>query len=278
MNSFGVEKAVTIRMPSTANLMIDSSDRDEARYPSPFDFQINKPQNTQTGFFTRIGVTEVVLTWLEPNLFDQEIQIDVSGVSVRSTQTITFTNFGNVSQVLDAIADISGYNGVGFAVEETAGIYGIRSTNGQFKILPTPLATSLGIQTSPILLTLAQLTGQPDLRAWYYIDITSSSLTYAQDLKDNSTAPIEKDVLCRWYFSEDVPENVDKYGFPILMGYQAFSRRRIYNPPKQIKWDSNLPLGNLKFEVYDESGELLESVFPNDPTTEFYMTLQLSEN
>lgn len=278
MNSFGVEKAVTIRMPSTANLMIDSSDRDEARYPSPFDFQINKPQNTQTGFFTRIGVTEVVLTWLEPNLFDQEIQIDVSGVSVRSTQTITFTNFGNVSQVLDAIADISGYNGVGFAVEETAGIYGIRSTNGQFKILPTPLATSLGIQTLPILLPLAQLTGQPDLRAWYYIDITSSSLTYAQDLKDNSTAPIEKDVLCRWYFSEDVPENVDKYGFPILMGYQAFSRRRIYNPPKQIKWDSNLPLGNLKFEVYDESGELLESVFPNDPTTEFYMTLQLSEN
>ena len=278
MNSFGVEKAVTIRQPSTANLMIDSSDRDEARYPSPFDFQINKPQNTQTGFFTRIGVTEVVLNWTEPNLYAQEIEIDVSGASVRSTQTITFTNFGNVAQVLDAIADISGYNGVGFAVEETAGIYGIRSTNGEFRILSTPLAISLGIQILPILFPIAQLTGQPDLRAYIYIDITSSSLTYAQDLKDNSTAPTEKDVLCRWYCSEDVPENVDKYGFPILMGYQAFSRRRIYNPPKQIKWDNNLPLGNIKFEVFNEVGELLEPVYPNDPSSEFYMTLQLSEN
>jgi len=278
MNTFSIDKAITVRYPSTANLMIDSQNRDETRYPSPFDFQIVKPQNTQNGFFTRIGVTEVVLDWNEGNLDGQELQIDISGVSVRSTQTITFYGFGTVAFVLDSIADLSGTNGVGLEVEQVGGTWGITATNGDIRILSTPLAQDLGIQILPNPpLPRVQIIGPTDLRRYFYIDIISPSLTYAQDLKDNSTADIERDVLVRWYFAEDVPENLDKYGFPILMGYTYFSRRRLYNPPKQIKWDNNLPLGNLAFQVFDDNGELLQ---PADPTytSEFYLTLQLSEN
>ena len=277
MNTYSTEKAVTIRYPSTANLMIDSADRDENIYPSPFDFQIIKPQNTQTGFFTRVGVCEVVLDWTEGNLYNQEIQVDISGATVRSTQTINFLTFGTVAFVLDAIADLSGTNGVGLKVEQVGPSWGIVATNGKFKILDTLLAQRLGIQILPLPLSQALITGITDLRNYSFIDITSSSLTYAQDIKDNSTAQIEKDVLCRWYFSEDVPENVDKYGFPILMGYQAFNRRRLYNPPKQIKWDNNLPLGNLLFQIYDENGDIVEDQ-GGDPQTRWFMTLQLSEN
>jgi hypothetical protein len=277
MNTFGIDKAVTLRYPSTANLMIDSQNRDEARYPSPWDFQITKPQNTQQGFFTRVGVTEVVLDWNEPNLLGQEIQVDISGVSVRSTSVISFSNFGTVADVLDAITDLSGTNGVGFEVEQVAGVWGISSTNGSFRILNTPLSEDLGIQLLPTPTTRASMVGPTDLRVVFYIDFTSSSLTYAQDVKDNSTAEIERDVLCRWYMSEDVPENVDRYGFPILMGYQYFTRRRLFNPPKQIKWDTNLPLGNLVFQVYDDTGAQLEVTDPSY-TSEWYMTLQLSEN
>jgi hypothetical protein len=278
MNTYGVDKGVTIRVPATANLMLDSDDRDFDKYPSPFDFQIYRQQNTQVGFFSRIGVTEVVLNWDEGNLFDEELQIDVSGATVRSTQTISFGGFGTVADVLDSIADISGYNGVGFAVRQENGRTFIDSKNGWFKILPTNLAENLGIQTLPALFISAEITGSTDLRKYRYVDITSSSLTYAQDLKDNSTATDAKDVLCRWYFSEDVPENLDRYGFPILMGYTYFTRRRLFNPPKQIKWDNNLPLGNLVFQVFDELGDLVVPNYPSTTQTTWYMTLQLSEN
>jgi hypothetical protein len=115
----------------------------------------------------------------------------------------------------------------------------------------------------------------PDLRPYRYIDFVSSQLTYAQDLKDNSTAPTSRDVLCRWYFADDQLPTLDEYGFPILMGYTLFTYRRIFNPPKQIKWDSNQPVGNLAFEVYGDTGSILPA---SDPNTNWLMTLQFSEN
>jgi hypothetical protein len=105
----------------------------------------------------------------------------------------------------------------------------------------------------------------------------SEDLTYAQDLKDSSTQIINRDVIVRWYFSDDTPEQLDAYGFPILMGYTQFSRRRLYNPPKQIKWDRDLPLGNLRFTLYDQDGNLPFTRVPSD-STNWLMTLQLSEN
>lgn len=277
MSSFGTDKAVTFRVPSTANLMVDSVDRNVATNPSAFDFQITRPNSIMNGFFTRCGTTEVVLEWAEPNILFGEITLDISGASVRSQVTSTVaSSFLNVANLLNLIvSDLSGTNGVGLTVAEDIGYWGINATGGRFRVISTPLAVALGIDTSAPLSTRKAINATPDLRLFRYIDFTSPQLTYNQDLKDTSTATYNRDVLCRWYMAEDTQETYDAYGFPILMGYEPFVRRRIYNPPKQIKWDNNIPVGNLQFQVYDDDGELM---LPSEPKTNWLMTLQLSEN
>ena len=277
MSSFGTDKAVTFRVPSTANLMVDSVDRNVATHPSAFDFQITRPNSIMNGFFTRCGTTEVVLEWAEPNILFGEITLDISGASVRSQVTSTVaSSFLNVANLLNLIvSDLSGTNGVGLTVAEDIGYWGINATGGRFRVISTPLAVALGIDTSAPLSTRKAINATPDLRLFRYIDFTSPQLTYNQDLKDTSTATYNRDVLCRWYMAEDTQETYDAYGFPILMGYEPFVRRRIYNPPKQIKWDNNIPVGNLQFQVYDDDGELM---LPSEPKTNWLMTLQLSEN
>jgi len=72
------EKGVPIRQPSTANLMVDSQNRatidlsGNVEYGTPANFYINKRQSILNGYFTRIGVTEVVLEWFQPNVNNEE--------------------------------------------------------------------------------------------------------------------------------------------------------------------------------------------------------------
>jgi hypothetical protein len=261
MSSFGVDKAITFRAPSTANLMVDSLDRNISTFPSSFDFQITKPNSIMNGFFSRIGTTEVVLEWGEANIQEGTITLDMSGVSVRNNQSVLYLNsFLNVAELLTSIcADLSGVNGIGLSVSTNSqGLTVINATGGRIRAISTPLAIQLGLQLSSTLQTSVPITGVPDLRLYRYLDFTSQQLTYAQDLKDTSTAQYNRDVLCRWYMAEDTQETYDRLGFPILMGYEPFVRRRIFNPPKQIKWDNNLPVGNLGFQVYDDEGALVE--------------------
>lgn len=276
-----MEKAITIRMPSTANLMIDSADRNTAIYPSAWDFAIQKNQSIQNGFFTRIGTTEVVMEWCEANV-NGDIVFDVSGASTRSNVTISFgASSLTVAELMDAV--VASYNspattkpaGTSMSVSVDLGAAGFDMSGGKFQVNPTPLASALGLDIGGGLQDRQVLGGCTDLRPYRYVDIISPQLTYAQDLKDNSTQQSNRDVLCRWYFAEDVPENLDAYGYPILMGYKPFVRRRIFNPPKQIKWDNNLPIGNLTFQVYDQTGNLLPT---SDDKSNFLMTLQLTEN
>jgi hypothetical protein len=277
MSSFGVDKAITFRAPATANLMVDSADRNSTLNPSAFDFQITRPNSIMNGFFTRCGTTEVVLEWGEANILEGEITLDISGTAVRSQATTTiFSSFLNVAELLNLIVeDLSGTNGVALSIYQDLGVTGIRATGGRFRVVSTPLAVQLGIDLNPQLALQKGVTGVPDLRLYRYLDFVSPTLTYNQDLKDTSTATYNRDVLCRWYMAEDQPEATDQYGFPILMGYEPFVRRRIFNPPKQIKWDNNIPVGNLVFQVYNDDGELL---LPSEPKTQWLMTLQLSEN
>ena len=276
MNTFSTDKGVTIRQPSTANLMIDSADRNTTLNPSCFDFQITRPQSIMNGFFTRCGTTEVVLEWCEPNVIDDAIIFDISGASVRSTQTLSiFTTFLNVAQLLNEIAvAFTGYNGVTFSVSQIGNSVGIDASGGRFRILTSPLAVRAELDLSSSLSTRKTIGQCPDLRLYRYLDFVSPQLTYSQDLKDTSTQTISRDVLCRWYMAEDSQETYDQYGFPILMGYEPFVRRRLYNPPKQIKWDNNLPMGNLQFQVYGDDGNILD----NYADTQWLMTLQLTEN
>lgn len=297
MNTYGVEKATTIRQPSTANLMISSADR-SGLYSSCWDFQITKNQSLFNGFFSRIGTTEVVLEWCEDNIrFDLSnnfVRADVSGVPVRIT--IPQGSY-TVEKVLQYLAvgfnDLSGVTKKGCSIfpgNLTGGSAGLQFTPSAGLVLfsGSELTTLLDLNTavpatSPFINGLAPLTQPgnifipdcPDLRLYRFLDFTSEDLTYSQDLKDNSTLTYNRDVLVRWYMDDDVPEAVDGLGFPIYMGYLPFRRRRLFNPPKQIKWDANLPIGNLRFSVYDDQGAELPV---SDDRTNWLMTLQLSEN
>lgn len=288
MNSFGVEKGTTIRYPSTANLMVDSADRNTSLNPTPWDFQITRPQSIVNGYFSRIGATEVVFDWCFDNVSsalgnNTFVAVDSSGVT---HTTVLPDRITTVAQLLEnlvtAMNDQTGaYTNPAwpaqydFAIIQDDGFVFIGSgAVREFEITQTPLSLQLDFEQYDVQ-DLLQRINCPDLRPYKYLDITSSDLTYPQDLKDSSTQEMNHDVLVRWYFSDDVPEQIDAYGFPILMGYTRFSRRRLYNPPKQIKWDSDLPVGNLRFQVYDEAGNLV--TIP-DADTQWRMTLQLSEN
>jgi hypothetical protein len=311
MNTYSVDKAVTIRYPSTANLMIDSDDRDKVfdasgfELTTPWNFLIRKSQNIQNGFFSRVGTTEVVLEWCLPNvsndLSNNFLSFDISGTGAETFAGTINVNLENqiltVAQALDQIVDylntvldafgstivfsVTVLNASNTAIDISGGVFKIE--NPQLAPLATQLSL-LDLSGNPILATTplgdAILVGKcADLRPYRYIDFVSDTITYAQDVKDGSTAPFNFDVLCRWYFSEDVPEEVDSYGYPILMGYRHFTRRRLYNPPKQIKWDNNLPLGNLRFQVYGDNGQIIPRI--NTATvgkSNWLMTLQLSEN
>ena len=280
-SSFGVERGFVARPPATANLMIDSADRPNPTTTTPYDFQITRQQSILNGFFTRIATTEVVLEWCQDNIPNTTLGVDISGVA----HNINISNgLYTVEMLLDEIVaqldalNIAGYN---FAVNTLGpgGAVGIFSGNANldfsFTSDPQNVLKKLGItlnQYQP-----EQAVDCPDLRMYRYIDFVSSQLTYPQSLKDATTQLVTRDVLCRWYMAEDTQEQYDAYGFPILMGYKRFCRRRLFNPPKYIKWDNNLPIGNISFQVYGDDGNLLADP-ANDARNNWLMTLQVSEN
>lgn len=282
-----LEKAQPIRMPSTANLMIDSADRVVANYPSAGDFQITKRSSILNGFFTRIGTTEVVLDWAEPNIVtgvNDTIDITVGA----TTETITLAQgFYTVERALDTIVEGANieFPTLTFSIVQDNGetVIGCVVTIGgapqNFTIVAGLLQEQLGF--IPAVANDQQLVGglqYPDLRIYKYLDIVSNQLTYAQDLKDSSTATEVRDVLCRWYFAWDTQPNLDGYSFPIYQGYTAFQQRRLFNPPKQIRWEPNLPIGNLGFQVFAVYvGGNSESELLSGTNFDFLMTLQVSE-
>lgn len=285
------ERGTPIRYPSTANLMIDSADRDDKAFSSPWDFSITRNYSIMNGFFTRIGATEVVLEWCKDNIsFDLSnnwVKVDISGGGANTTNLSNVvisipSGIYNVAQTMDAIVavlnDISGSTGgMVWGVTTNFGDARIQVINNQIgyiNILEEGLLyDQLDISTGGALEPYASVFCA-DLRPYRYLDFVSSQLTYNQDLKDNSTSKNVRDVLVRWYFTEDSPEPLDKYGFPVLMGYTRFVRRRLYNPPKQIKWQPNQPMGNLSFQVYGDDGDLVTADLLD---SNWLMTLQLSE-
>jgi len=309
------ESATTIRQPSTANLMLDSQDRTQGA--SAADFVISKTNSILNGFFTRVGVTEVVLEWFEPNITNYfqnnvfSVSEDISGGGPLSYTVTMPVGFYTVDSLLGEMADamtaesaISGHT-LTYTVVGGSGLAGITvsgGTNPEFEFTTgTDLAwipQQLGFDLET--LSVTHIVGEepinvlgngwtPDLRLYRYIDITSPSLTYNQNLKDSSTASSLDNVLTRWYFSWDNPPELDTLGYPILQGYTPFVQRRIFNPPKQIKWESNMPIGQLKLQVtftppvrpattVTDATFNVPTILPPNTAFDFLMTLQVSEN
>lgn len=314
MNFEPGEKAVPIRQPATANLQVDSSDRDENKYPSPFSFYITQPQSILNGFFTRIGMTETQLQWDIPNISrkgfgNNTLSIDLallsSGVStLNSTVTLNYQNgwvqsssnffsttVGRLNPIVSSMSTV-------FSLDLSGFQWNLKSSNtdgGNMRSVYKLNDTRLGWQTniyddSTYANTLrdAREVVNPDFRPYKYIDFVSPNLTYNQDLKDSSTNPYKVDVLQRWFFSYDQENTYDGNNWPIYMGYKPFSMRRAYPMPKQIKWSPNMPIGQIEFQVYGQPtpqvrgvnkanyGAIPDSLTPYE--TNFQFTLQVSEN
>ena len=271
------ERGVSIREPSTANLLIDSVDRTSGTESG--DFLINKGQSILNGFFTRLGVVEVVLDWCVDNISN------ITQNSSLAVQTSTGTHLVQlddgqytVKGCLDAlIAALNAVPGIGmtFSIyQNPAGFVDI-SGSAPFTILPGNLQQELNL--TPDVSGGLFPVNCPVLLPYTYLDFVSNQLTYNQDLKDTTTNPIERNVLYRWYLAWDNEPSYDAYGYPILQGYKRFIQRRYIPFPKQIKWDARQPIGQLSFQVYNSQGNLMLRNQAFNGEIEWKMTCLVSE-
>jgi hypothetical protein len=173
----------------------------------------------------------------------------------------------------------------GFTIVQGSNITGQTFITGTYpwQVIYDQLAINLDLQNG-FNSTLGKLVECPKLLPTLYFDIICNNLTYCQDLKDASTSSVVRDVLYRWYLAWDGPTTYDPFGYPIFQGYKPFLQRRSIPFPKQIKWDNNLPIGQLQFQVYDDKGNLFQvggsvatSVSDAGSELEFNLNLLISE-
>ena len=313
------EKGVPIRFPSEANLLVDSGDRGTPLNPqgNPGNFTIARPNNLMNGFFTRITPTEVALDWRIPNISPFGSTSDSSNNNVRvNVSTSTYTSSINVvlptglytcADAIDTwVANFNSLTGFKFQTSNLGNmntqIQGFDSTGSNavaFCFTPVNSNNLMGNLnfdiTSAVLANsqtnnysgLTNQSAQYALAKYKYLDFVSPQLTNQQDVKDGTTnLYFNQNSLYRWYLgtTNDSPPNVDKYGFPIYPTYKQFYVRRDLNNPKFIKWEANVPIGNLQFQVlatrWFPADIVVPSTYQNVLSNQEYswqMTLQASE-
>jgi hypothetical protein len=128
-----------------------------------------------------------------------------------------------------------------------------------------------------------------------YVDIVSRRLVAYQSLYDTTSAPVNRNILCRLYLNTDnnqVPTQyfdtvTEEVGFapPLSVGASPVTIYRQYRNPKMLKYLSDVPVGQLDFVVYDDRGNELTDIAAktfgatsalNMP--DYQMTFLVSEN
>jgi hypothetical protein len=226
-----LNKGVDIRDPSTANFLIDSTDRDGYNSQTVFtpgvsptvfssDFTITKPsQNLITGFFTRFALTEIELAWniqnVTPTLGNNRTDLFLvnGGVGVAYSVTIAAGNY-TVEEGLNAI--LASLNAIvnGWTLDNSTAIVGkkrlvapagytfnfyrsVPVTNSPNGVPNLNLAQALGFLVYSRLPTVAETTfnyniaANPNLLAYEYIDITCPQLASQQKVKDATTSSFD---------------------------------------------------------------------------------------
>jgi hypothetical protein len=85
-----------------------------------------------------------------------------------------------------------------------------------------------------------------------FVDIVCDQLTANQGLKDADSGDISRTMLCRLWLTPDAfTGNLANLGYNPILVHRAFPF------PKQIRWNANQPIGNLKFQVFDSQGYIL---------------------
>ena len=305
------EAGTTIRNPSTANFVVDSSDR--PGFPLAIantynnqstNFTIQKNQSLFNGFFTRIAPTEVWLDYCLNNIaqywkntlfyvsLTQGPVFTYAIINLASGSYTTESALNSIVTLLNASAPVIAAGGT-FSL--TTGVTGLAQLHYEVGGNPTNFIISSTTGTGGQLKLYAQLNfladtwGNdfpvrcPNLLPTRYIDFVSNQVTYNQDVKDGSTALKTQDFVYRWYMAWDVPAPEDGLGYPIYQGYERFISRRYNAFPKQIKWNPGQPIGQVQWSLYDDGGDLIDITGGGNPALspgdlEWSMTMLVSEN
>lgn len=344
------DSAITQRPTSTAILAIDSEDRFKDYLDadiastgssgisnlSPYDFTIRKNQSLMNGFFTRLGVTEIVFPWVYPNINVRTNRVRLVVDTDPPLPPIPFTDYvievptgfytpsmlASTIQSLVRAANplLLGAFTMTYGVALTGATkpvfvyntnnpnvvigwerldYDNYDTSAPLTYYPYPPTTKqlldvLGLSGQNIVTTGLYPLGETAMtlcQAVRYIDIVCTQLTNNQALKDTMSQTVARDVLCRLYIA-GVPDaqstvlpSASTFCPPGCMPTTIY---RDFSQPKQIQWIPNQPVpGFLRFEVYDDTGNLLEFPFsvtpggtalPHKNATNWSMTLLVSEN
>lgn len=330
-----IDRAVTVRPSSTAVFAVDSDDRyktynERRNSPTyPFSFSITKNESLFNGFFSRIAVTELRMYWTLPNISsawgNNQIQVawlaggvppPAGAVITMPTAFYTIQDFCDVFQAqLRAIAGNPLPNVTVTRAEDGSIVV---QTNTATTIQFGPLVNSVAQANTrqlfdmlnfppPTAYSAVVLSGIPNMKPTDFVDIVSPQLTYNQDLKDGTSAPTTRDVLCRIYLDDKAgplapPTFTSTTAPPYDLvpsfvngnnqnGILPFVLYRQFTQPKQILWNKAQPLGNLTFQMYDDQGrsiqDLWTAAFPPASSTVGFrfansfvwnMTLLVSEN
>lgn len=309
------DRAITIRPSSTSIFGVDSSDRYASLQAksngtiSPYNFNIQKNESLLNGFFSRIALTELVFPYYVPNINVKTdyIQFNDNGSGFAPQLMFPITGFYSPQEMaatMETQLQIATGN-VGFTVTYAYGRFTFKTNNadtiafdrGNYvdpgaKINEFQLFDLLNFGPSNKISATTQVSGVTRCRYTEYIDIVCSALTYNQDLKDASSDPIVRDTIARIYLEDEddkvIPvwnSNTNEVIMPTdyqLPGTYPYTIHRQFTQPKQIKWNKSQPIGNLKFEVYDDKGVILSALqgptIPDYTLPDWRMTLLVSEN
>lgn len=290
---------------------------------SPYNFTIRKNENLMAGFFTRLAVTEINFPFTVPNINRKTDKIGVSyqpAASPIALATITLDDgFATPAEIAADVqakvralsTDLSGFTmGYGASYDFSGAIPSFYyNTNNATTIAFTPLpyntvvypypsqtkqlfdllgfSLGSGIYAGNDSLSTANNGNATLCQAIRYVDIVCNVLTSVSALKDQTSQPIVRDMLCRVYLGDgggtgQSTVQPDASGF-CPPGCAPLIIYRNFTNPKQIQWipNQNVP-GCLQFQVYDDAGDLLENSLPPsnfyNQNTDWSMTILVSEN
>ena len=295
INNAEVGSAVSVRPSATALFTVNSADRyggnDIRRQTqvqtSPYDFTIRKKESLLNGFFTRMGITEISFPMTLPNvdgstsrmaiLYTPSGSPEASSVFTPSFGFYTPAEIAAKLQIKIRTLDAS------FSTATVT--YGANSLPQFIVTMPAgatisfaPIATT-GTATFPydqnqiqlydmFGFTLANALAQQQVvtgnftffQKYQYLDIVSTLMTGNQNLKDSTSSPIDRNILCRLYVDYENSYNVPA-GDPLFApaGTTPFTLYRKYPVPKFVQWDVKQPIGQLNFQVYSQDGVLIQN-------------------
>lgn len=314
INNAEVGSAVSVRPSASALFTVSSIDRygsigdkrNTAVPTSPYDFTIRKKESLLNGFFTRMGITEISFPFALQNVSGSTTQLGVifnnGGGNVPSVfqvdsgfytppqiAALLQTYIRTLDATLAAATVIYGPLGSPvFAIDTTTTTTLEFTPIGQdpatFPYPPSQIQMfdMLGMsadnrQTVTVGGTQVYFSSPTFFQKYQYLDIVSTLMTGNQNLKDSTTSPVDRNILCRLYIDYENSYNVpadDPLFAPA--GTTPLTIYRKYPVPKFVQWDVKQPIGQLNFQVYDQDGVLLESR-PKSTDMDWKMSVLVSE-